>query len=166
MRDGAIAEFTVSENLVLVDHDSEEFTIRGMLAFGAIRKHSEQLVDDFAVKTPGIDTPTSSLSGGNIQKVILARELSASPTVLLACQPTRGVDIGAAEYIHTRLIEQRSIGTATILISEDLDEVLGLADRVAVMYEGDIVAIVQGQDASREQIGLLMAGVVEQTTSS
>ncbi len=73
---------------------------------------------------------------------------------------------GDAEYIHTRLIEQRSIGTATILISEDLDEVLGLADRVAVMYEGDIVAIVQGQDASREQIGLLMAGVVEQTTSS
>jgi len=114
----------------------------------------------------GSYTPTSSLSGGNIQKVILARELSASPTVLLACQPTRGVDIGAAEYIHTRLIEQRSIGTATILISEDLDEVLGLADRVAVMYEGDIVAIVQGQDASREQIGLLMAGVVEQTTSS
>jgi simple sugar transport system ATP-binding protein len=166
MRDGAITEFTVSENLVLVDHGSEEFTIRGMLAFGAIRKHSKQLVDDFAVKTPGIDTPTSSLSGGNIQKVILARELSASPTVLLACQPTRGVDIGAAEYIHTRLIEQRSIGTATILISEDLDEVLGLADRIAVMYEGDIVAIVQGQDASRDQIGLLMAGVVEQTTSS
>jgi general nucleoside transport system ATP-binding protein len=166
MRDGAIAEFTVSENLVLVDHGSDRFTSRGMLAFGAIGQHSRKLVDEFAVKTPGIDTPTSSLSGGNIQKVILARELSASPTVLLACQPTRGVDIGAAEYIHTRLIEQRSIGTATILISEDLDEVLGLADRVAVMYEGHIVAIVHGRSASRDQIGLLMAGVVEQTPSS
>lgn len=161
MRDGAIAEFTVSENLVLVDYGSDEFTSRGMLAFGAIGQHSRRLVDEFAVKTPGIDTPTSSLSGGNIQKVILARELSASPTVLLACQPTRGVDIGAAEYIHTRLIEQRSIGTATILISEDLDEVLGLADRIAVMYEGEIVAIVPAEEATRDKVGLLMAGVVD-----
>jgi len=166
MRDGAISEFTVSENLVLVDHGSDEFTSRGMLAFGAIRQHSEQLVKDFAVKTPGIDTPTSSLSGGNIQKVILARELSAFPTVLLACQPTRGVDIGAAEYIHTRLIEQRNIGTATILISEDLDEVLGLADRIAVMYEGAIIAVVSGAEASRERIGLLMAGVAEPVVES
>jgi simple sugar transport system ATP-binding protein len=161
MRDGAIAEFTVSENLVLVDHGAAEFTSRGMLDFGSIREHSQKLVDDFAVKTPGIDTPTSSLSGGNIQKVILARELSASPTVLLACQPTRGVDIGAAEYIHTRLIQQRSLGTATILISEDLDEVMGLADRIAVMYEGEIVAIVPSEEATRDRIGLLMAGVVE-----
>ncbi|MBC8194240.1 MAG: ABC transporter ATP-binding protein [Acidimicrobiia bacterium] len=164
MRDGAIAEFTVSENLVLVDHGSDEFTSRGMLNFASIREHSQQLVRDFDVKTPGLETPTSSLSGGNIQKVILARELSASPTVLLACQPTRGVDIGAAEYIHTRLIEQRSLGTATILISEDLDEVMGLADRIAVMYEGDIVAIVPAEDATRDRIGLLMAGVVEATT--
>jgi simple sugar transport system ATP-binding protein len=81
--------------------------------------------------------------------------------VLLACQPTRGVDIGAAEYIHNRLIEQRSLGTATILISEDLDEVLGLSDRIAVMYEGQIIAIVDRQDAERSQIGLLMAGVTD-----
>jgi len=166
MRDGAIAEFTVSENLVLVDHGAAEFTSRGMLDFGSIREHSQKLVDDFAVKTPGIDTPTSSLSGGNIQKVILARELSASPTVLLACQPTRGVDIGAAEYIHTRLIRQRSLGTATILISEDLDEVMGLADRIAVMYEGEIVAIVPSEEATRDRIGLLMAGVVEAPAQS
>jgi simple sugar transport system ATP-binding protein len=166
MRDGAIAEFTVSENLVLVDHGSAEFTSHGMLDFGSIREHSQKLVDDFAVKTPGIDTPTSSLSGGNIQKVILARELSASPTVLLACQPTRGVDIGAAEYIHTRLIQQRSLGTATILISEDLDEVMGLADRIAVMYEGEIVAIVPSEEATRDRIGLLMAGVVEAPAQS
>lgn len=161
MQDGAIGEFTVSENLLLVDHDKEEFTSRGLLAFGAIRTHATKLVEQFNVKTPSIETMTSSLSGGNVQKVIMARELSASPTVLLACQPTRGVDIGSAEYIHSRLIEQRELGTATLLISEDLDEILGLADRIAVMFEGEIVAIVSSEDAERDQIGLLMAGVLE-----
>ena len=111
------------------------------------------------MKTPSIETPTSSLSGGNIQKVILARELSAKPTFLLACQPTRGVDIGAAEYIHNCLIEQRDIGTATLLISEDLDEVIGLSDRIAVMYEGEIISIISGENVERNKIGLLMAGV-------
>ncbi|MDE0928571.1 MAG: ABC transporter ATP-binding protein [Acidimicrobiales bacterium] len=159
--DGAVAEFSVSENLILVDHAASTFLDKGMFDEQAIADHSEKMVEDFAIKTPSIKTPTSSLSGGNIQKVILARELAARPTVLLACQPTRGVDIGAAEYIHTRLIEQRALGTATILISEDLDEVLGLSDRIAVMYEGQIVAIVPRQDAERSQIGLLMAGATD-----
>jgi simple sugar transport system ATP-binding protein len=159
--DGAIPEFTVSENLVLVNHGNETFTKRGFLSFDAIRNHNVELVSDFDVKTPSIETPTSSLSGGNIQKVILARELSAEPTFLLACQPTRGVDIGAAEYIHNRLIEQRDIGTATLLISEDLDEVIGLSDRIAVMYEGEIISIISSTDAERNKIGLLMAGVKE-----
>ena len=96
----------------------------------------------------------------------MARERSASPTVLLACQPTRGVDIGAAEYIHNRLIEQREMGTATLLISEDLDEVLGLSDRIAVMYEGQVIAIVDGEDAERNQVGLLMAGITESAEDS
>ena len=108
--DGAIPDFTVSENLVLVNHGDENFTKRGLFSFDSIRSHNAELVSDFDVKTPSIETPTSSLSGGNIQKVILARELSAKPTFLLACQPTRGVDIGAAEYIHNRLIEQRALG--------------------------------------------------------
>jgi simple sugar transport system ATP-binding protein len=159
--DGAIPDFTVSENLILVNHGNETFTKRGFLSFDAIRNHNAELVSDFDVKTPSIETPTSSLSGGNIQKVILARELSAEPTFLLACQPTRGVDIGAAEYIHNRLIEQRDIGTATLLISEDLDEVIGLSDRIAVMYEGEIISIISGADAERNEIGLLMAGVKE-----
>ena len=162
MKDGAIAEFTVGENLLLLEHGSKKFTRRGMFAFGAINQHCEKLVEDFAVTTPSIDTPTSSLSGGNIQKVILARELSAKPKVLLACQPTRGVDIGATEYIHNLLIEQRGLGTAMLLISEDLDEILGLADRIAVMYEGRIVGIVPTGEASRSRIGLMMAGVPEQ----
>ena len=159
--DGAIPDFTVSENLVLVNHGDENFTKRGLFSFDSIRSHNAELVSDFDVKTPSIETPTSSLSGGNIQKVILARELSAKPTFLLACQPTRGVDIGAAEYIHNRLIEQRDIGTATLLISEDLDEVIGLSDRIAVMYEGEIISIFSGEDAERNKIGLIMAGVTD-----
>tara|TARA_B100000287_G_scaffold386512_2_gene394415 strand:+ start:456 stop:1982 length:1527 start_codon:yes stop_codon:yes gene_type:complete len=159
--DGAIPDFTVSENLVLVNHGDEAYTKRGFFSFEAIKNNNTELVNDFDVKTPSIETPTSSLSGGNIQKVILARELSAKPNFLLACQPTRGVDIGAAEYIHNRLIEQRKLGTATLLISEDLDEVIGLSDRIAVMYEGEIIAIVSGEDAERNKIGLLMAGVKE-----
>ena len=159
--DGAIPDFTVSENLVLVNHGDENFTKRGLFSFDSIRSHNAELVSDFDVKTPSIETPTSSLSGGNIQKVILARELSAKPTFLLACQPTRGVDIGAAEYIHNRLIEERDIGTATLLISEALDEVIGLSDRIAVMYEGEIISIVSGEDAERNKIGLLMAGVTD-----
>ena len=164
--DGAIPEFTVSENLILVDHETDEFVNRGLFSFDKISVHNSKLVSDFDVKTPNIDTPTSSLSGGNIQKVILARELSASPTVLLACQPTRGVDIGAAEYIHNRLIEQREMGTATLLISEDLDEVLGLSDRIAVMYEGEVIAIVDGESAERDKVGLLMAGITESEQDS
>lgn len=163
MRDGVVGEFTVSENLVLIDHGDARFTNNGLLAATAIRSHSQELVDRFTVKTPTIDTPTSSLSGGNIQKVIMAREISSEPGVLLACQPTRGVDIGSAEYIHSRLIEQRDRGAATLLVSEDLDEILGLADRIAVMFEGKIVAIVDGAGAERDKIGLLMAGVVANT---
>lgn len=161
MTDGAIGEFSVSENLILVDHGSSKFTKSGLLDFGAIREQSEKLVKRFAVKTPSIDTPASSLSGGNIQKVILARELSAEPSVLVVAQPTRGVDIGSAEYIHSQLIAQRQVGTATLLISEDLDEVLGLSDRIAVMFEGNVVAVIPAEEAERDQIGLLMAGVLD-----
>ncbi len=161
MRDGAIGDFTVSENLVLVDHGSEEFSRRGLLRFGVIRRHSQELVDRFEVKTPGLDTATSTLSGGNIQKLILARELASGPTVLLAAQPTRGVDIGAAEYIHEQIIEQRSGGAAALVVSEDLDELMGIADRIAVMFEGRIMGIVEIEDATREALGLMMAGVHE-----
>jgi simple sugar transport system ATP-binding protein len=159
MRDGAIKQFNVSENLMLVDYDSTEFSRYGFLRFGVINEHCEDLVEEYAVKTPTLDTRTGALSGGNIQKLILARELSTDPRFLLAAQPTRGVDIGAAEYIHKRLIEQRDHGTATLVISEDLDEVLALSDRVAVMFEGRVVDIVDPQTTTREQFGLLMTGV-------
>ena len=102
------------------------------------------------------------MSGGNIQKLILARELSRNPSVLVAAQPTRGLDVSATEYVHRRLIEQRAAGTATLLISEDLDEILNLSDRIAVIYEGRIMDIVERENVDVERIGLMMAGVSEQ----
>ena len=158
MLHGAVAQFSVSENLMLLNHDSQEFSRWGFLKLPALRERAGRLVKHYDVKTPSIDTPTSALSGGNIQKLIMARELSAEPAVLLAAQPTRGVDIGAAEYIHERLIAQRERGTAVLVVSEDLDEVLALADRVAVMFEGWIVAVIDRSDCSVEDLGLLMAG--------
>ena len=158
MKDGAIGEFNVSENLILLDHGEARFCNKGFLRFGSIQKHCEMLVDEFTVKTPSLETPTKNLSGGNIQKVIMARELASDPKVLIAAQPTRGVDIGAAEYIRDRLCAQRSKGTASLVISEDLDEVLALADRVAVMFRGQIMGVVPIEKATRQRIGLMMAG--------
>jgi simple sugar transport system ATP-binding protein len=159
MHDGVIREFSVAENLILQEHTRSPFSKGIFLDFKEITRRSAQLVQDFRVKTPDIETPTKSLSGGNIQKLILARELSRSPKVLIAAQPTRGVDIGATEYIHQRLLDQRTHGTATVLISEDLDEVLALSDRIAVLYEGRIMDIVEREETSAEELGLLMAGV-------
>jgi simple sugar transport system ATP-binding protein len=158
MRDGAIREFSVQENVFLRDHSSPKFTRSIFLNFAAMDKHARQLVSKFSVKTPRLDTPIKNLSGGNIQKLIMARELSREPKVLIAAQPTRGVDIGASEYIRQRLLEQRANGVAILLISEDLDEILELSDRIAVMFEGRIVGIVNRGEATPEELGLLMAG--------
>ncbi len=159
MHDGVIREFSVAENLILHDHVRPPFSRGPFLDFRRIAEHSWELVRRFRVKTPDIRTPTKSLSGGNIQKLILARELSRAPKVLVAAQPTRGVDIGAMEYIHQRLLEQRAQGTATLLISEDLDELLALSDRIAVIYEGRIMDVVERDRTSAQELGLLMAGI-------
>ena len=159
MVDGVIQEFTVAENIILQDHTRQPYSNGIFINFGEVARQSSELVNQYRVKTPTIDTPVKSLSGGNIQKLILARELARNPSVLIAAQPTRGVDIGATEYIHQRLLDQRSEGTATLLISEDLDEVLALSDRIAVLYEGRIMDIVERDKTSAEEIGLLMAGV-------
>jgi simple sugar transport system ATP-binding protein len=158
MQEGAIGDFTVSENIILLNHGHEPYTHRGFLDFDAIEERSADLIEAFDVRTPSQATPLKSLSGGNIQKLILARELSSQPKALIASQPTRGVDIGATEYIHARLMEQRDAGVATMLISEDLDEILALSDRIAVMYEGKIVGIVDRAEASVQELGLMMAG--------
>lgn len=159
MHDGVVQEFTVAENLILQDHIRTPFSRRTFLDFRMIAQRSRQLVAEFQVKTPSIETPVKSLSGGNIQKLILARELARQPRVLVAAQPTRGVDIGATEYIHQRLLDQRAVGTATLLISEDLDEILALSDRIMVLYEGRVMSIVQRDETDVEELGLLMAGV-------
>jgi simple sugar transport system ATP-binding protein len=159
MRDGAIRDFSVEENIYLHDHAFPPFTRGIFLDFNRMAAHAGDLVREFTVKTPSLDTPLKNLSGGNIQKLIMARELSRRPEVLIAAQPTRGVDIGATEYIHQRLLVQREAGTAILLISEDLDEIRTLSDRIAVMYEGRLIGVVGRGQASVEQIGLMMAGV-------
>jgi general nucleoside transport system ATP-binding protein len=163
MREGAIKDFSVADNFVLEDHGKLPYAHGWFLDRNAIQTHTRTAVESYSIKTPSLETPIKNLSGGNIQKLILARELARQPKVLIASQPTRGVDIGASEYIHLRLLEQRLAGTATLLISEDLDEIRALSDRIAVIYEGQIMGIVDGPSSTPEQLGLLMAGVHEKT---
>jgi simple sugar transport system ATP-binding protein len=159
MRDGVVPGFSVAENLLLIDNAERPYSRFGFLRSGVIGRRCAELVDTFDVKTPDLDTPVSNLSGGNIQKLILARELSDEPRVLLVAQPIRGVDVGAARYIHERLLQAREAGTAILVISEDLDEVLSIADRILVMYEGEIIAEADPAASTRETLGLMMAGV-------
>lgn len=159
MRDGMIGNFSVAENLILREHKQPIFSSNGFLKLKDISAHTDSLVEQFKVKTPSQKTLAKSLSGGNIQKIVLARELSRKPRAIIAAQPTRGLDIGAAEYVREQLLEQRSDGTAVLLISEDLDEIFALSDRIAVIYEGKIMDILDRDEATREKVGLLMAGV-------
>jgi len=159
MRDGSIRDFSVEENLYLQDHSLPEYTNGIFLNFRKMKENANKLIKEFSVKTPSLDTPIKNLSGGNIQKLIMARELSRQPKALIAAQPTRGLDIGATEYIHKRLLMQRDQGSATLLISEDLEEIRALSDRIAVIYEGRIIGIVSRGEATVEQIGLMMAGI-------
>jgi len=161
MKDGMIKDFSVAENLILREHHKRPFSNGNLLDLKAIASHSEKLIKNFQIKTPSQDTLAKSLSGGNIQKVVVARELSREPRVIIAAQPTRGLDVGATEYVRERLLEERKSGTAILLISEDLDEILALADRIAVIYEGQIMGLVEREDATPEKLGLLMAGVKE-----
>lgn len=158
MHDGVIKDFSVAWNFILQDHIREPYSRGIFLNFKYIDKHSQELINSFNVKTPSRETPVKNLSGGNIQKLILARELDRRPRVLIAAQPTRGVDIGATEYIHNQLLLQRAEGLATLLISEDLDEILALSDRIMVMFGGEIMGIVENKGVSAEDLGLMMAG--------
>ena len=161
MHVGTIPVFSVAENIILKDSDRPPIAKGPFLDFKQIRAYARRLVEAFSVKTPSLDTPVRFLSGGNIQKIILAREIARGPDFLLAAQPTRGLDIGATEYVHQRLLEARKEGKAILLISEDLDEITRLSDRIAVIYEGKLMGIVPGEEATPEQLGLMMAGVAE-----
>jgi general nucleoside transport system ATP-binding protein len=162
MRDGMIKEFTIAENMILREHNKPPYSRAGFLNLPEISRHTDELIASFHVKTPSRETLAKDLSGGNIQKVVLARELSRLPRAIVAAQPTRGLDIGATEYVRGRLLEQRHAGTAILLISEDLDEILALADRIAVIYEGQIMDVLRREDATPKKIGLLMAGVKQE----
>ncbi|NPA92221.1 MAG: ABC transporter ATP-binding protein [Chloroflexi bacterium] len=161
MKDGIIQDFTVAENLILREHHKPPFSYRGFLNQRFISQHSAELIRAFRIKTPSQKTLAKNLSGGNIQKIVLARELARHPRVIIAAQPTRGLDIGATEYVREQLLEQRRQGVAVMLISEDLDEILALSDRIAVIYEGQIMDILPNENVSVERLGLLMAGVRE-----
>lgn len=158
MHDGAVKDFSVAENLILQDHVRTPYSKGIFLDFKSISRHAKTMIRNFNIKTPSQETPAKNLSGGNIQKMILARELARKPSFLIAAQPTRGVDIGAMEYIHTQLLLQRSEGLATLLISEDLDEVRALSDRIVVMFGGEVMGIVNNNETTVEDLGLMMAG--------
>jgi simple sugar transport system ATP-binding protein len=159
MKDGMIKDFTVAENLILREHHKPPYSNYGFLNLKNISANADMLIKKFRVKTPSQETMAKNLSGGNIQKIVLAREISRTPRVIIAAQPTRGLDIGATEYVREQLLEQRKLGTAIILISEDLDEIFALSDRIAVLYEGSVMDIVPRASATPQKLGMLMAGV-------
>ncbi len=155
---GLVLSFSVAENSILGREKAPAFSWRELvLRLVAIREWARRLVKEFDIRTPSIDTAARNLSGGNQQKVIVAREMGSKPRVLLAAQPTRGVDIGAIEFIHQRIVAERDEGTAVLLVSAELDEIRSLSDRIAVIYEGRIVSFEPG-DAPEERLGLLMTG--------
>ncbi len=155
---GLVLSFSVAENSILGREKASTFSWRELvLRLIAIREWARRLVKEYDIRTPSIDTAARNLSGGNQQKVIVAREMGSNPRVLLAAQPTRGVDIGAIEFIHQRIVAERDQGAAVLLVSAELDEVRSLSDRIAVIYEGKIVSIEPG-DAPEERLGLLMTG--------
>lgn len=158
---GLMMDLSVEENLILENHAMSEFQRFGMMNFKKIHQFSEDLIGAYSIMSAGRDAVTNSLSGGNLQKVMLARELAGRPAVVVAFQPTRGLDVGAMEYIHQRILQESERGAGVLLISEDLDEIFALSDRVTVLYEGVIMGDVPVAEASREQIGLWMSGVTK-----
>jgi simple sugar transport system ATP-binding protein len=162
---GMVSPYSVSENLVLNTYYREPFARGVVRNYQAIDENGRNLVQVFDVRTPGVETPGGSLSGGNQQKMVVARELGREIELLIAAQPTRGVDVGSIEFIHSQIVAQRDNDVAVLLVSAELDEILALSDRIAVIFEGKIIDTVDAATATREQLGLLMAGVKNATTN-
>lgn len=158
-RDGLVLSYPVAANLVLNTYYQAPFSKGLMLQQEEILQSAQARIENFDIRTPSPETTVGSLSGGNQQKVIVARELSRPVKLVIASQPTRGLDVGSIEYIHNRLIESRDSGVAVLLVSSELDEIMQLADRIAVMYRGQIIDVLSAKEANKEQVGLLMAGV-------
>ena len=160
-RDGMVSDLTVAENMALDTYFQAPFARGPILDPGRMRKEAARLIRDFDVRTPSPDLPAANLSGGNQQRMIVAREFSRPARLLIASQPTRGLDVGSIQYIHSELVRIRDRGTAVLLVSSDLDEVFALGDRIAVMFRGRILGVFESGALSRERIGLLMAGATE-----
>ncbi|KZB93210.1 heme ABC transporter ATP-binding protein [Bacillus sp. VT 712] len=155
---GLVLDYTIGENIALQTYYKEPMSKRGILNYKEIYRKAKELIAEYDVRTPSEYTQARSLSGGNQQKAIIAREVDRSPELLIAAQPTRGLDVGAIEFIHRKLIEERDKGRAVLLVSLELDEVMNLSDRIAVVYEGKIVDIVNPNETNEQELGLLMAG--------
>ncbi len=162
MHEGTIPSFSIKENLIMKDYARPPVTKGVFLQRKIIAGNAKHLIEKFNIKCPDMNTSCASLSGGNIQKVILARELTRNPKILVASYPTRGLDIGAAEYVHWQLLTARENGKAVLVISEELDELLNICDRIAVIYEGKILKILPRNEATKSSLGLLMAGVTNE----
>lgn len=158
-RHGLILDMTIEENMMLQTYYQDPFSSGLILDHDEIKQNADRLIEEFDVRTQSEKDTAASLSGGNQQKVIIAREIDRNPELLIAAQPTRGLDVGAIEYIHKRLVEQRDSGKAVLLMSFELDEILNVSDRIAVMYDGDIIATVNADETNESELGLLMAGV-------
>jgi general nucleoside transport system ATP-binding protein len=156
--DGLVLGYSIADNLVLNTYYTPGFARGGLLDERAIRENAARLVEEYDVRAPGPWAPVATLSGGNKQKVVIARELSRPVVLLIAAQPTRGLDVGSIEAIHRTIVAQRDRGAAVLLVSAELDEILALADRIAVLYHGRLVATLPAEHATREEMGLLMAG--------
>ena len=157
---GLVTDFKAYENLIFGYHDQKPFSKSSILNHRDIIAHSKKIMEEYDVRPQSPNLITSNFSGGNQQKIILSRELNENPKVLLVGQPTRGVDIGAIEFIHQRLIDMRDRGAAILLVSVELDEVLSLSDRIVVMFDGKIVGEKENNNVTDRELGLLMAGVV------
>ncbi len=157
---GLVLDYSVEENMILEIYNREPYSRNYILNREAIRKHADKIIKDFDVRTgEGAVTPVRSLSGGNQQKAIVGREVDHNPDLLIAVQPTRGLDVGSIEYIHKRLVEQRDSGKAVLLVSLELDEVLDLSDRIAIINNGELIGIVKASETDEKEVGLMMTGI-------
>jgi general nucleoside transport system ATP-binding protein len=158
-RFGMVSSISVADNLALNTYYTPPYAHGIVIDEGAVRQKAAELVQLFDVRTPSVETSAGSLSGGNQQKMVVAREFGRPIKLLIAAQPTRGLDVGSIEYIHSRIVGQRDAGVAVLLVSAELDEIMALSDRIAVMYHGEIIDTLPAEGATRKQLGLLMAGV-------
>jgi general nucleoside transport system ATP-binding protein len=155
---GLVLKYSLAENAILGIHYKTPFAKGVFMNYNKVKEYARNLIANYDVRTPNEDVEASALSGGNQQKMVVAREIEKNPELIIAAQPTRGLDVGAIEYIHKRLVEERDNGRAVLLVSLELDEVMSLADKIAVIYDGNIVDILDAKDASEQKLGILMAG--------